>query len=62
MNRRKKLPTARTATGLPNEAASERRQAAPEPNPPEPSRAFLAITTVLLAIWITFLLVLAVAS
>ena len=59
MSRRKKPSADRGAACEPG-APPDR--ATPQPNPPRPNKWFLLIAGILLAVWITFLLVLAVAT
>jgi hypothetical protein len=62
MSRRKKSPTVARPSPerFEQPPAESQGRRAPEPNPPQPNKAFLAVTTVLLAVWIIFLILLAV--
>ena len=62
MSRRKKSSGGRRPGPKPQERTDTAAptRPAPTPNPPPPSKPFLCAATILLAVWITFLVYLAV--
>jgi hypothetical protein len=63
MSRRKRKPGRgdRPRPAEPRDPPAPRREP-PKPNPPRPSKALLLVTSLLLAAWIAFLIILAVRT